>query len=223
MPSGLAAQALKIVAYRQRVLVDELIELLWPDAEPGVGTRRLRNVLWRLRGTCGDLLVRDGNFIRLAPEAVTDSASFRLLGEQAMGRGIPHEEAVKFAEEALRVYTGELLPGDRYEDWAATPRESMARLHMQLLELLLADAVSDQRSAGALKLLDDLIEADPYEERYYVQAAEMLVSSGNRRQALSMIERARRVLADMGVPSSASLGRLFQTIGSGEPDPHQRR
>ena len=223
MPSGLAAQALKIVAYRQRVLVDELIELLWPDAEPGVGTRRLRNVLWRLRGTCGDLLVRDGNFIRLAPEAVTDSASFRLLGEQAMGRGIPHEEAVKFAEEALRVYTGELLPGDRYEDWAATPRESMARLHMQLLELLLADAVNDQRSAGALKLLDDLIEADPYEERYYVQAAEMLVSSGNRRQALSMIERARRVLADMGVPSSASLGRLFQTIGSGEPDPHQRR
>ena len=90
-------------------------------------------------------------------------------------------------------------------------------------KLLLADAVSDQRSAGALKLLDNLIEADPYEERYYVQAAEILVSSGNWRQALSMIERARRVLADMGVPSSASLGRLFQTIGSGEPDPHQRR
>jgi DNA-binding SARP family transcriptional activator len=211
------------VAYCQRILVDELIELLWPDAEPGVGTRRLRNVLWGLRGACGDLLVRDGNFIRLAPEAITDSASFRQLGEQATGRGIPPEEAVKVAEEALDLYTGELLPGDRYEDGATAPRESMARLHVQLLELLVADAVSDQRSAGVLKLLDNLIEADPYEERYYVQAAEILVSSGNWRKALSMIERAQRVLADMSVPSSASLGRLFQSIGSGEPDEHQLR
>lgn len=211
------------MAYCQRILVDELIELLWPDAEPGVGTRRLRNVLWGLRGACGDLLVRDGNFIRLAPEAITDSASFRQLGEQATGRGIPPEEAVKVAEEALDLYTGELLPGDRYEDGATAPRESMARLHVQLLELLVADAVSDQRSAGVLKLLDNLIEADPYEERYYVQAAEILVSSGNWRKALSMIERAQRVLADMSVPSSASLGRLFQSIGSGEPDEHQLR
>jgi hypothetical protein len=67
LPLSLAAQGLKIVTLREKIPVEELVELLWADAEPGVGTRRLRNVLWRVRAACGDLLQRDGNFIRLAP------------------------------------------------------------------------------------------------------------------------------------------------------------
>ncbi|HUA94455.1 MAG TPA: BTAD domain-containing putative transcriptional regulator, partial [Acidimicrobiales bacterium] len=207
LPLSLAAQGLKIVALHEKIPVEELVELLWPDAAPGVGTRRLRNVLWRVRAASGDLLERDDNFIRLAPDALTDVAEFRRLGEEALRRDTPAEEAARLARDALVLYRGELLPGDRYADWAAGFRESFARLHIQLLDLLLEEAVGHEHIQEALALLDRLIEADPYEENHYVRAAELLARSGNRRRAISTLDRAERMLGELGVSSSRAIAR----------------
>ncbi len=219
LPLSLAAQGLKIVALHEKLPVEELVELLWPDAAPGVGTRRLRNVLWRVRAASGELLERDDNFIRLAQDAVTDVGRFRQLGEEAVRRDTPPDDAVRFAREALLLYRGELLPGDRYADWAAGYRESFARLHIQLLDLLLEEAVTHEHLQEALALLDRLIDADPYEENHYLRTAELLARSGNRRRALSTLDRAERMLADLGVPPSRSLSRARAAIGAeGEGD-----
>ena len=214
LPLSLAAQGLKIVTLREKIPVEELVELLWADAEPGVGTRRLRNVLWRVRAACGELLERDGNFIRLAPDAVTDVSAFRSLAEQALRPEGGGQSAVHLARQALDLYRGELLPGDRYADWAAPSRESMARLHLQLLELLLGEALRNEHAQEALGLLDRLIEADPYDEHYYLQAAELHAQAGNRRRALSIIGRAERMLGDLGVAPSPALGRVRNSLGA---------
>jgi DNA-binding SARP family transcriptional activator len=214
LPLSLAAQGLKIVALNEKIPVEELVELLWPDAGPGVGTRRLRNVLWRVRAASGDLLERDDNFIRLAPDAVTDAMQFRQLGEEAIRRDTPPEESARLARDALVLYRGELLPGDRYADWAAGYRESFARLHIQLLDLLLEEAVIHEHLQEALALLDRLIDADPYEENHYLRAAELLARSGNRRRALSMLDRADRMLADLGVPPSRALMRVRSSLSA---------
>jgi DNA-binding SARP family transcriptional activator len=175
-------------------------------------------VLWRVRAASGDLLERDGNFIRLADDAVTDVTQFRQLAEEAIRRDTPPAEASRMARDALLLYRGELLPGDRYADWAAGYRESFARLHIQLLDLLLEEAVSHEHLQEALALLDRLIEADPYEENHYLRAAELLANSGNRRRALSMLERAERMLADLGVPPSRGLMRARAALADGEPE-----
>lgn len=214
LPLSLAAQGLKIVALHEKIPVEELVELLWPDAGPGVGTRRLRNVLWRVRAASGDLLERDDNFIRLAPDAVTDAMQFCQLGEEAIRRDTPPERAARLARDALILYRGELLPGDRYADWAAGYRESLARLHIQLLDLLLEEALTHEHLQEALALLDRLTEADPYEENHYLRAAELLARSGNRRRALSTLDRAERMLADLGVPPSRSLMRARASLDS---------
>jgi len=214
LPLSLAAQGLKIVTLRERIPVEELVELLWADAEPGVGTRRLRNVLWRVRAACGELLEREGNFIRLSPDAVTDVSAFRSLAEQALRPDGADPTPVQLARKALDLYRGELLPGDRYADWASPSRESLARLHLQLLELLLAEAVRHEHGQEALGLLDRLIEADPYEEHYYLQAAELHARAGNRRRALSIIGRAERMLGDLGVAPSPALGRVRNSLGT---------
>jgi len=221
LPLSLAAQGLKIVALHEKIPVEELVELLWPDAGPGVGTRRLRNVLWRVRAASGDLLERDDNFIRLAGDAVTDVIQFRQLGEDAIRRDTPPEEAARLARDALTLYRGELLPGDRYADWAAGYRESFARLHIQLLDLLLEEAITHEHLQEALALLERLIDADPYEENHYLRTAELLARSGNRRRALATLERAERMLADLGVPPSRGLMRVrasFSADSELEPD-----
>ncbi|MGH9008115.1 MAG: AfsR/SARP family transcriptional regulator, partial [Acidimicrobiales bacterium] len=180
--------------------------------------RRLRNVLWRVRAASGDLLERDDNFIRLAGDAVTDVGQFRELGEEAIRRDTPSEEAGRLARDALVLYRGELLPGDRYADWAASYRESLARLYIQLLDLLLEEAVAHEHLQEALALLDRLIDADPYEENHYLRAAELLAKSGNRRRALSTLERAERMLADLGLPPSRSVLRARAAITPDDAD-----
>jgi DNA-binding SARP family transcriptional activator len=213
LPASLATQAVKIVALQPRITVDELIEYLWEDAEPGVGARRLRNVLWRIRSACGELLVREGNFLRLAPGATTDVAQFRDLADQAVvGPESGTPRAVELARAALDCYRGELLPGDRYADWAAAARESVARTHLRLLDLLVDDAVAGDRQAEALVLLDRLAEVDPFDERHHLRTAEIHLRAGNRGRALDALERAERMLAELNVAPSPAVRELRECL-----------
>lgn len=208
LPPSLATQAIKIVALSSRISVDELVELLWDDAEPGVGARRLRNVLWRIRSACGDLLEREGPFVRLADDAATDLMRFDELAGQALAHGLPHEQAARTARVALDQYRGEVLPGDRYADWASGPREAASRTYVQLLDLLVDDAVTGERTSEALALLDRLAESDPYDERHHVRMAEVHLRAGNRRRALDALQRAEGILEDLGLGPSPAVQRL---------------
>jgi DNA-binding SARP family transcriptional activator len=211
-PQSLAAQALKIVAIHQKVSVDELVEMLWPDAEPGLGSRRLRNILWRVRGTCGNLLQRNGNFIRLSMDATTDSSRFVALATSSLsGNGSP-DEITRLAEEAIAIYKGELLPGDRYADWAAVEREALSRLRARVLDLLLARALEEQRLDHALHLLELLIDTEPFEESYYLQAAEIHAQAGHPRRAHSTLLRAGKMLDELGVARSTEFLRIEKSL-----------
>ncbi len=214
LPPSLPAQAIKVIAIRQRLLVDELVEILWPDAGPGVGTRRLRNVLFRVRAACGDLLARDGAFIRISPEAEVDITAFRSLADRALSRQASPADAVTLAAEALSWYGGELLPGDRYADWAAAARESLAQLHLHLMDLLVNDAIQQGRTAEALGMLEHLIDIDPYEEHHYLLAARLHADNGNRRRAMSALARAERAMLELGVPPSGALNEYRSKIES---------
>lgn len=207
LPLSLAAQALKIVTLRRRISVDELVELLWPEAYPGVGNRRLRNVLWRNRASCGDLLYRDGNFICLANDAVVDADRFRTAAEEAIVERDPARSS-DLAREALTLYPGELLPGDHYVDWPTATRESLARLFVALLDRLVVRAIAEDQIHEALGYLDRLIDADPYEEPHYLKAAELHAGLGNVNRALSVLTRAERNLSELGMAPSSELRRV---------------
>lgn len=209
LPASLATQAIKIAAVRPRLTVDEMIELLWEEAEPSVGTRRLRNVLWRIRSLCGDLLVREDGHLRLASSATTDLQRFNTLAEQALiGPQAGTPPAVDLARAALDCYRGELLPGDRYADWSTAARESGTRTYLRLLDLLVDDALGADRPGEALALLDRLAELDPYDERHHLRTAQIHLDAGNRGRALGAIEHAERMLADLGVAPSPAVRRL---------------
>jgi DNA-binding SARP family transcriptional activator len=212
VPLGHAAQALKVVALFGRISVDELAELLWPGAEPGVGTRRLRNILWRIKSSSGDLLRRYDNFICLEDGVVTDVSVF----EEAAGRAFKERQGgdarQTLAREAVRLYGGELLPSDRYADWATGPREALAQLRLQLLDLMLAHALESGNTQEALGLLEGLIEADPYEERYYIQLAALHLEAGNRSRVRTVVGRCERMLADLGVEPSRKFVDFVRTL-----------
>jgi DNA-binding SARP family transcriptional activator len=184
-----------------QVPVDELVETLWPEAGPGVGRTRLRNVLSRVRETVGDLVARDGDLVRLAVGTDVDARRFEEQAAKALAASTAGDPAaVEMARVAVASSSGELLPGDRFAAWTTVPRERLSRWYLALIDVLIDDAVATDRPAEAVRLLEEAIALDRYEEDRYARAARILVGRGWRSRASAMVRRARAVAAELGVP-----------------------
>ncbi|MGK2949233.1 MAG: tetratricopeptide repeat protein [Acidimicrobiales bacterium] len=144
VPSGAAATTVAVVALRRAIHVEELTTILWPDADAEVARRRLRNVLARVRKAVDvPLVVREGNRLELAPEAVVDH---HLLERQAsrvlaMEPGPARRAALV---EAVANDQGPLLPEARYDEWALP-----AQRRTEVRRADLADALARDPTPGA--------------------------------------------------------------------------
>lgn len=206
-PAGRPSTLVKLLALAGAPLAaDEAIDVLWPEADETTGRRRLRNLLNRLRSSCDDLVVRDGEALVLAPGTDVDARRFE---EAAASAGAAADEARPgLARTALARYAGELLPADRYEPWATAPRERLRRRYLELLDLLAEDAVDRGDVDEAIRLLDQAQAAEPLDEDRYVRAAELLLFQGRRGSAMALVERAAAVRGELGLDESPRLARL---------------
>lgn len=213
VPSGAVATVIKAVALRRSMLADEVIDLLWPDADPAAGRPRLRTVLARIRHAVGpDVIVRRGDELSLADGVEVDAARCAELASAALASGA-EEDLVA----ALDAYRGELLPADRYEDWTALARERLARTTLEVLDGLanLAEEAGDPDRAA--RYLERAIEADPYEEERYLRAAELRSSQGRRAAAVALLQRAEAASASLGVAPSPAARRMRDRLLAAQP------
>lgn len=207
-PAGLGARLVKLLAVSPAagLAIDEAVELLWPELDPAKGRARLRNVLSRLRTTSGDVVVRSGDGLRLADGVGVDLRRFEALASEALaaaasgGAGAP-----AVARAAIEDHAGDLLPDSPYESWAAAPRERVRRRRLELLALLAADHRANGRVDDAVRLLEQAIDLDPYDEERYVVAAELRREQGRHGAAMALLARARAVVAELGLAPSPRL------------------
>ena len=201
LPPGRPTVALMaVVAAGGRMPAEQLIDLLWPDADLEAGRGRLRNVLSRLKAVAVDLLQRQGDIIRLGPEVEVDMTLFEAEARQAMAlaRAEP-DRAAAIARNAAGRYRGPALPDERYEDWAVSARERTRSLYLRLLDLLAADAERHEQVDEAIRLLEQAIDVEPYDEDRYARAAILLRSQGRVGSARAMLNRCRVALAELGL------------------------
>jgi hypothetical protein len=137
LPAGAASIAMALLALRRAVHVEELTDVLWPDAAPEVARRRLRNVLTRLRQAVGPLVVRSGDRLELAPEVVVDHHALDSRARRALA--LPPGAARAAAIEAvLADYQSGFLPGMLYEEWTQ-PARHRAEARQEELSRALAE------------------------------------------------------------------------------------
>jgi hypothetical protein len=132
LPLGAASITVALLALRRAVHVEELADVLWPEAPPAVARRRLRNVLGRVRQVAGPLLVRVGERVELAPEAVVDHHVLETRARQALAME-PGPARLAALEALLDDGAGPLLPGLLYEEWTQ-PARHRAVLRQEELE-----------------------------------------------------------------------------------------
>ena len=197
VPSGKPTQLLKVLAVMGRpVPVEEMAELLWPDVEPDVGRRRLRNVVARVRAA-GAFLDRADDLLVLSAAVAVDVAEFDALAQSAL-RARGDDRATK-AMAALAAYRGELLPADRFEEWTVLPRERLRTTAVRLAEAVLAEAADRGDPDLAVTVGELLLAADPYADHIAEQVADTLRAAAHTAGAAVWAERAQRIRRDLGL------------------------
>ena len=203
----------------QRIHRDVLIEQLWPEADPAVGANNFHQALHAARRVVGaeNLVLQDEVVVLGGGGGVAiDVDDFEAAAAVAASTRAPED-----IRHTLTLWSGELLPEDLYEDWAAPHRDRLNavrnRLVGDLAGALMAGGLPDQ----AVELLEPLAVARPLDEDVHRSLLLALAATGRRWDAAAAFERLRDGLAESyGVApepeTTAVYRRLF--VG-GTPDP----
>ncbi len=200
----------KMLAVRGQLALDEAVEELWPEIDEETGRARLRNLLNRIRSAAGELVVRADGAVSIAPGVQVDAHRFEQ--EAAAALSAPLSTRPGLARAALTRSTGELLPADKYADWATVPRERLRRRQLALIDVVSEDALARGDFDEADRLLDEAISLDPLDEVRYVRLARALIGQGRVRRAHRVAEQALSVASELGAEPTDELATLLREL-----------
>jgi DNA-binding SARP family transcriptional activator len=86
-------------------------------------------------------------------------------------------------EEAERLYAGDFLEEDPYEDWAVSLREEAQATYIALARTLAEDAAASGDADGATRYYLRILERDPFDEGAHLGLVAALVAAGRHGEA----------------------------------------
>jgi non-specific serine/threonine protein kinase len=124
---------------------------------------------------------------------------------------------------ALALYAGDLLPADRYEDWASEPRERLRQQYVALLCDLADLHEARQEYALASDLLRQVLVQEPAHEPAQRRLMRLYALLGQRQQALRQYAVLQETLQrELGVEPDADSRRLYEDVVASRFPPPER-
>lgn len=210
----------------QQLHREELLEALWPEMDPDSAANNLHKAVYTVRralepnlppATPSRYLHVRGDTLTLHPPGALsiDVAAFEQAAAEAVRRG----DAGAF-DAALRFYAGDLLPEDRYEDWAAGRREDLRARHLALLLELARLREAQRETAAASEALRRVVTQEPAHEEAHLALMGVYARAGQRHQALRQYQQLQETLrSELDVDPSPASQRLYQDILAGRLAP----
>jgi ATP/maltotriose-dependent transcriptional regulator MalT/DNA-binding SARP family transcriptional activator len=179
---------------------DEIVEALWPEADPGKGDTTFWTTASRLRRAVhAEVLVRSGSLYRLNPALGywLDLWSF----EQGMDAGLTQRESSAEGERgqrlqtSLNLYKGPFLR-ETYAEWAEPVRQRAQDRYLgglqELARLWLAKGVAEK----AVALCDMALEVDGYQVEAHLVKMQALAQGGRLAEADRAFQRYVKVVTE---------------------------
>ena len=220
-PRRKALSLLKLLALQPGYQLhrDRALEILWPDLSPEAAGSQLYKAVHHIRQAFASaappvprdapLQLRGDTLILAAPGGVaTDVAEFEVLAKAAL-----KSREVDLLQRAIGRYTGDLLPADLYEPWAADRRHILREQFIDLLVDLGEGLIATRALAEAADALRQAIACDATREEAHRSLMLAYARQGSRARAL----RQYRVCAttmerELGVDVAAATAALYQDI-----------
>ena len=222
-----AAALLQRLAYEGRLVKDQAIDFLWPDSDLASGSNNLYRALYALRqtldaslgpGTAEKVFSFEAGILQLHEPVWVDATEFERLCRIVPGER-PEQSRVRL-QEARALYTGDLLPDERYEEWTLLPRESLSRLYREASLTLASQSQESGNTSAAIDLLSPLLSKDPADEPVHRALMRAYALSGRRHEALRQYQACVQALAaELDAPPSPETTALYAQILSGELAP----
>ncbi len=215
-----AAALTKLLALApdHRLHREQVMEALWPHLENRAASNNLRRTLHSARKALDPaassryLASEQGRLVLCSEgELWVDVEAFEEAAETARRECEPATYRA-----ALDLYAGELLPGDRYEEWAEDRRQGLRRLNLTLL-MELASIYEDRgEHAAAIEALTRVTEEEPAREEANAGLMRLYALSGRRFEALKQYGfLAEALFRELGTEPNASSRSLREEISSG--------
>ncbi len=199
---------------------DLVLDLLWPDLPPRAAANNLRQTLYWARralqppGAEGAgrryLQLRD-EVLQLCPPLWIDVDAF-----EAAARKARRSREVSDYTAALALYPGDLLPEDRYQEWASARREELRQLAFALLLELAGLYERRGELLAAAEALQRIIAGDALHEAAHAALMRLYALAGQRRRALRQYDQLRELLQrELGTKPDAATQQLYEEIAAG--------
>jgi predicted ATPase/DNA-binding SARP family transcriptional activator/DNA-binding CsgD family transcriptional regulator len=220
-----AAGLLKLLALApgHRLHRERAMDFLWPDLGLRAASNNLRQALHVARRTlhpdpqiASRYLSVSGEQLVLCQEGQlwVDVEAFEEAAATARRSKDPAAYRV-----AIELYSGELLPEDRYEEWAESRCQELRQRFLALLvELagLYEERAEDEDLGLAVQALQRVLAEEPTNEEAHVGLMRLYALSGRQGEALSQYGRLSEALSSgLGAEPSASARALREEIAAG--------
>jgi predicted ATPase/DNA-binding SARP family transcriptional activator/DNA-binding CsgD family transcriptional regulator len=215
-----AAALVKFLALApgHRLHREQAMDLLWPDLGRKAASNNLRRILHTARRVLdpaagSHYLVSEDELLVLCPQGDlwVDAEAF-----EAAARTDRHSREPAVYEAALDLYYGELLPGDRYEEWAEEPRRRLQETHLSLLLGLARLHEERGEYKPAIEALRTVVAEELTREEAHTGLMRLYALSGNKGEALVQYSRLKEALAtELGTEPAASSRALRKEISVG--------
>ncbi|MCL4426401.1 MAG: hypothetical protein M1553_13430, partial [Firmicutes bacterium] len=218
-----------LVNLGRKLPVEVILETLWPAMEPKAARQNLAVIMHYLRralepglarGEESSYCLRHPQSIELKGELIwldaRDFAAKFAAGRKAQQEG-KAEEASTLFQEAERLYQGDFLPEEAYEDWAIPERERLREMYLSLLGYLARYC----GKSGEYQLGEDycrrVLQIDPLREEVHRLLIELLARAGRRNEALRQYLSCREILQrELRVEPMPLTRELYQKLVEGK-------
>ena len=217
--------AVLIARANQVVDVDRLAEALWGESQPSDPTAAVHAHVHRLRRDLGTgqehVVTRPPGYVFLAgPDDIDADVFARLVTEaRTATRQRSWGVAADKYRSALDLWRGEPYGPFSSESWIQAETTRLEELRLAALQERVETGLTLGLHAELVPDLFQLVDAHPFEERFWAQLILALYRSDRQAEALDAFKAARATLIDeLGIEPGPELQRLEQRVLEQDPD-----
>lgn len=206
-----------------RATKEQLLELFWPEESPEKASNSYYVTIHTLRRALSAglsekipyLEVERGS-VYLVPASLAsiDVEEFLRMSQEGRRLGsLNPTEAVKWFHSAKKLYRGNLLEENPYDEWLFPLREKLTHQYLDVLTYLALDYSHQEEADKALELWKEILGHDPTNE-YATREAMLLLSRLERRtEALSIYRKLVHLLREeLNTAPEPQTQELYETL-----------